>query len=42
MIPNLGQLLAVCGITLAVVAFIVWILLKLPGEDGGQDKYHDD
>jgi hypothetical protein len=33
MIPNLDQLLIVCGIALAAVAVIVWILVKLPTED---------
>jgi hypothetical protein len=37
MIPNLGQLLLVCGIALAVVAGIVWILIKLPDEEDEQD-----
>lgn len=41
MIPNLDQLLLVCGIALAFVAAIVWILLKLPVDDDEQDKHQD-
>lgn len=41
MIPNLDQLLLVCGIALAFVAAIVWILLKLPVDDDEQDKPQD-
>lgn len=33
MIPNLDQLLFVCGIALAGVGLIVWLLLKLPNSD---------
>ena len=32
MIPNLDQLLIVCGIALAAVGLIVWLLLKIPTE----------
>ncbi|WP_395338851.1 hypothetical protein PN836_012865 [Ningiella sp. W23] len=35
MIPNLDQLLIVCGIALAFVAGITWLLLKLPEHDDG-------
>jgi hypothetical protein len=33
MIPNLDQLLLVCGIAIVAVAVIVWILVKLPMDD---------
>ncbi|WP_284731281.1 hypothetical protein [Glaciecola sp. XM2] len=33
MIPNLDQLLLVCGIALAFVAAIVWLLMKLPEQE---------
>gem|GEM_PF-1155822 len=32
MIPNLEQLLLVCGISLAGVGLIVWLILKIPVE----------
>ncbi|WP_284217707.1 hypothetical protein [Agaribacter marinus] len=41
MIPNLTQLLLVCGIAFAVVGLIIWLLIKIPGEDGGSDRYDD-
>jgi uncharacterized protein YoxC len=37
MIPNLDQLLIVCGIALAFVALIVYLLIKLPKEDSSSD-----
>lgn len=38
MIPNLDQLLLVCGIAVGVVALIVWLLVKLPvGESSVDD-----
>jgi len=42
MIPNLDQLLIVCGIALAFVAAIVWLLLKLPEQDDEQNDKKDD
>ncbi|WP_371194691.1 hypothetical protein [Glaciecola sp. SC05] len=42
MIPNLDQLLIVCGIAIAVVAGIVWLLIKLPLEDDEQQKGPDE
>ncbi|MDT0595078.1 hypothetical protein [Glaciecola petra] len=33
MIPNLDQLLLVCGISLAAVGLIVWLLIKIPVDD---------
>nr|WP_168710982.1 hypothetical protein [Ningiella ruwaisensis] len=36
MIPNFDQLLIVCGIALAFVAAIVWILMKLPVDEEQQ------
>jgi hypothetical protein len=45
MIPNLDQLLIVCGIALAVVAGIVWLIMKLPMEEDEQsalDHKRDD
>jgi hypothetical protein len=42
MIPNLDQLLIVCGIALAFVAAIVWLLIKLPVDDDEQDKPSDE
>ncbi|MFC4698714.1 hypothetical protein ACFO4O_00885 [Glaciecola siphonariae] len=38
MIPNLDQLLIVCGIALAFVAGIVWLLIKLPVDDGEPEQ----
>ena len=40
MIPNLDQLLLVCGIALAGVALIVWVLVKIPDES--KDEREDD
>ncbi len=37
MIPNLDQLLIVCGIALGGVALIVWLLLKIPDEEQADD-----
>lgn len=37
MIPNLDQLLLVCGIAVFVVASVVWILLKLPVDEGSSN-----
>ncbi|MFQ3206216.1 MAG: hypothetical protein ACI9IT_000350 [Glaciecola sp.] len=37
MIPNLDQLLLVCGVAIGVVALIVWLLVKLPIEKGSED-----
>jgi len=37
MIPNLDQLLLVCGIAIGVVALIVWLLIKLPGDESSVD-----
>ena len=37
MIPNLDQLLIVCGIALVFVALIVYLLIKLPKEDSSSD-----
>jgi hypothetical protein len=38
MIPNLEQLLIVCGISLAGVGLIVWLLLKIPtGSEGNRN-----
>jgi hypothetical protein len=44
MIPNLDQLLIVCGISLAGVALIVWLLLKIFSDphDGSGDEINDD
>lgn len=39
MIPNLDQLLIVCGIALVFVAGIVWLLIKLPEQE---DEQHDE
>lgn len=39
--PNLDQLLIVCGISLAVVALIVWILMKLPDSSQENDTQDD-
>lgn len=40
MIPNLDQLLIICGISLAGVALIVWLLLKIPDDsDDDQDDW---
>jgi hypothetical protein len=38
MIPNLGQLLIVCGIASVFVAVIVWLLMKLPEQDDDDQK----
>jgi len=40
MIPNLDQLLLVCGIAIGGVAFIMWLLLKIPSDS--QNKPEDD
>ncbi|MFT4732871.1 MAG: hypothetical protein ACI89W_001900 [Gammaproteobacteria bacterium] len=37
MIPNLDQLLLVCGVAIGVVALIVWLLVKLPIENSSGD-----
>ncbi len=37
MIPNLDQLLLVCGIAIGVVALIVWLLVKLPIDESSAD-----
>ncbi|AEP31727.1 hypothetical protein GNIT_3633 [Glaciecola nitratireducens FR1064] len=37
MIPNLDQLLLVCGIAIGVVALIVWLLVKLPSDESSVD-----
>lgn len=37
MIPNLDQLLLVCGIAIGVVALIVWMLVKLPVDENSVD-----
>ena len=37
MIPNLDQLLLVCGIAVGVVALIVWLLVKLPVDESSVD-----
>jgi hypothetical protein len=37
MIPNLDQLLLVCGIAIGVVALIVWMLVKLPVDESSVD-----
>lgn len=37
MIPNLDQLLLVCGIAIGVVALIVWMLIKLPVDESSVD-----
>jgi hypothetical protein len=37
MIPNLDQLLLVCGVAIGVVALIVWLLVKLPIENSSED-----
>jgi hypothetical protein len=37
MIPNLDQLLLVCGIAVGVVALIVWLLVKLPIDESSVD-----
>ncbi|MFT5717900.1 MAG: hypothetical protein ACJA0G_002558 [Kangiellaceae bacterium] len=37
MIPNLDQLLLVCGVAIGVVALIVWLLVKLPIENASED-----
>jgi len=39
--PNLDQLLIVCGISLVVVAGIVWLLMKIP-EDNKTDSNDND
>ena len=39
MIPNLEQLLIVCGISFAGVGLIVWLLLKIPM---GSEQDRDD
>ena len=42
MIPNLDQLLIVCGIALVVVAAIVALLIKLPNDDtASKDKFDE-
>lgn len=44
MIPNLDQLLIVCGIAIAGVALIMWLLMKIPGEtenDSDHDAFGD-
>lgn len=38
MIPNLDQLLLVCGISIAGVALIVWIMLKIPEDTDDEDN----
>lgn len=38
MIPNLDQLLLVCGISLAAVALIVWLMLKIPDNSDEVDN----
>lgn len=38
MIPNLDQLLLVCGISLAAVGLIVWLLIKIPIEDESSEN----
>jgi len=38
MIPNLDQLLLVCGIAIGVVALIVWVLVKLPLDESSRDE----
>lgn len=40
MIPNLDQLLIVCGIAMAGVGLIVWLLVKIPDES--KDERNDD
>lgn len=40
MIPNLDQLLIVCGIAIAGVALIMWLILKIPDES--KDDREDD
>lgn len=45
MIPNIGQLLLVCGIALGGVGLIVWVLLKIPEqspENGKDDRFDKD
>lgn len=42
MIPNLDQLLLVCGISIAAVALIMWLLLKIPDQsDDNQGENND-
>lgn len=41
MIPNLDQLIIVCGIAVAFVAAIVWLLMKLP-EDENENQEQDE
>lgn len=37
--PNVDQLIIVCGISLAVVAGIIWLLMKIPtDEEDDADK----
>jgi len=38
MIPNLDQLLIVCGIAIAGVALIMWLILKIPDESKDDSK----
>lgn len=38
MIPNLDQLLLVCGISLAAVALIVWLMLKIPDNSDEEEN----
>lgn len=40
MIPNLDQLLLVCGIAIGGVALIMWLVLKIPNES--KDDRDDD
>ncbi|GAB56588.1 hypothetical protein GPUN_2473 [Glaciecola punicea ACAM 611] len=42
MIPNLEQLLLVCGISLAGVGLIVWLILKIPVEPETDDEDNDE
>ena len=38
MIPNIDQLLLVCGLAVAAVAGIVWLLIKLPMRDEDDEE----
>jgi len=42
MIPNLEQLLLVCGISLAGVGLIVWLILKIPVEPEPEPETDDE
>lgn len=41
MIPNLDQLLLVCGVSLVGVAVIIWLMLKISDNSNDKDGEHE-